>query len=61
MQAIHILSLLVESSPEKEIIIAEHILNTEEVALTTVNLISLEHKLNTINDILERDRTDFEG
>ena len=59
MQAIHILGLLVEYSPNKKITIAEHIFNTEEVALMTVNLMSLEHKLNTIQDSIKKNGIDL--
>ncbi len=52
LQAINILGLLVEHAPDKKITIATHTFNTEEVAITTLNLISLEQKLHTLNSQL---------
>ncbi len=52
MQAINILGLLVEYAPDKQITIAAQTFNTQEIAVTTLNLISLEQQLNTINNQL---------
>ena len=49
MQAINILGLLVEHASDKEIALATQTFNSEEIAVTTLNLISLEQKLHEIN------------
>ena len=48
MQAISILGLLVEYAEDKQFVIAGQKFNTEEIAVTTLNLISLERKLDNI-------------
>lgn len=46
--AINILGLLVQDAQNQEIIIASEKFNPQELAVTTLNLISLEQKFNTL-------------
>ncbi len=48
MTAINILGLLVQDAQNQEVIIASEKFNPQELAVTTLNLISLEQKFNTL-------------
>ncbi len=50
LTAINILGLLVEDAHGQDIIIASQKFNPQELAVTTLNLISLEQKFNTLLD-----------
>ncbi len=59
MTAINILGLLVQDAQNQEITIASQKFNPQELAVTTLNLISLEQKFNTLLDQQMPDSQEF--